>query len=139
LPPLLPIAAGRIHGTLQAGEVVLPAGTMRNAHLELRGDPTAMEVDLATAEMQTDQVVLRDATGHLHIVSQVGTGTLRAGRADLRRISATDLGGDLSITGRQMTLSNMHGKAYNGTLQGGAKVDLGDPAAPHSIDFDASE
>jgi hypothetical protein len=120
--------------------VVLPAGTLSDATLRLEGDPKSMQVDLVAAQLRSDPVLLQNATGRLHIVDQKGAGTLRAANATMRKVAARDLSADLDITGRTVSLANLHGKAYDGDLVGRAAIDFQNPAAPrYDLEFTAQQ
>jgi hypothetical protein len=140
-PPLLPALPPVDYDiALRAAEVVLPAATLTETRLDLRGGPAACDVTFTARELRAEATVLRGVAGTLRIENQTGTGKLRAEQAALQRIAATNLEGDLLIRGRQMTLDPLGGTAYAGRLAGRATLDMQDASTPkYDLDLAAQK
>ena len=136
LPPLVPPPPPiDLSGRLVAQEILLSGSALRDAKLDLRTTAAGLETTLHAGEVRAGDVLLHNVEGTMKAQDGRGTGTLRAARGKLRVIETTALTADLDIEGRTITTRNLRGAAYDGTLTGGAVLQLDDPAAPR-FEFD---
>jgi hypothetical protein len=128
LVPVLPAVDARV--TLHVREAVLHGSTLRDVELELQSNPTAAEIDIRAGALRAGDTTLYDAVAVLHAADRAGRGSVRAARATLHKLEATQLESDVQIAGQTIHLPAMRARAYGGTLRGTSALDLSIPTRP---------
>ena len=128
LVPVLPAMDARV--TLTAGEVVLHGSTLEDVDLQLRSDGRTAQLEARARTLRTGDTILYDAVGTLEAANRSGTGRVRAARATLHKLEATQLESDVAVEGQSIRLPTMRARAYSGTLRGTSVLDLAVPTRP---------
>jgi len=128
LVPVLPPVDARIR--LTAREVLLQGGSIHDVTVDMTSNGATADMEFRAGRLAAGETTLYDATGTVHAADRAGTGRVRAARATLHKLEATQLESDVEIQGQTIRLPTMRARAYAGTLRGTTFLDLADPGRP---------
>jgi len=125
-----PLPTAHLEIDLDAAEAHMKQTTLQRAHLRLQSDPERFDLGLRAASLVHDRLSLRDCEATLTGTPASSNGVLRARDGQMGKIRASEWSSDILVRGAQVDLPNLQARTYDGRLQGKARIDLTDPAAP---------
>ncbi len=125
-----PLPAARLEIDLDAAQAHMKQTTLQRAHLRLRSDPERFDLGLSAASLVHDRLSLRECEATLAGTPASSNGVLLARDGHMGKIHASEWSSDILVRGTQVELPNLQARTYDGRLQGKARIDLTNPAAP---------